>query len=124
MIQNSGKRMAELMEGVLLFSQLEAGRLAFNDPQPINVAACCEQIVTEMENAAARRCAVTLTTADLPNPLRVDESLLRHILTNLLSNAVKYSSPGSPIILGMRFEQSQLIMGVQDHQAFDPATGH
>jgi signal transduction histidine kinase len=91
-IQNSGKRMAELMESALLFSRLETDRLAFN-PQPVDLAAVCRKIVGEVGGQIE-------CTFDTPATVNADETLLRHILTNLLTNAVKYSN--APVTLDVR----------------------
>ncbi|MEI6083916.1 MAG: ATP-binding protein [Verrucomicrobiota bacterium] len=101
-IQTSGKRMAELMESALLFSRLEANRLAFN-PQPLDLAAFCRQFDSGC------------ICVDVPATVNADEALLRHILTNLLSNAAKYSQ--APVTLEVRGTTLRVI----DHGIGIPA---
>lgn len=95
-IQNSGKRMAELMESALLFSRLEANRLAFN-PQPMDLGVFCNKLAAEF----------SIDCNAVSTPIIGDESLLRHIVTNLLSNAVKYSD--KPVTLEVEGKTLRII---------------
>lgn len=90
------RRMADLMEEVLLLGQLDAGRLDFR-PVPIDLRALGRRLVDEVQSATGRRCPLRHRAPRAPTEAVADERLLRHILTNLLSNAIKYSAPGSPV---------------------------
>ncbi|HAV61704.1 MAG TPA: hypothetical protein DCY13_04980, partial [Verrucomicrobiales bacterium] len=94
-IKNS-RRMAGLMEEVLVLGRLDAGRMHFQ-PAPLDVAGLCRRLVDEVLSTLEGGCPVHFYTADLPAEVLADERLLRHILLNLLTNAVKYSEPGQPI---------------------------
>ena len=94
-IKNS-RRMAGLMEDVLLLGRLEAGRMKFL-PRPLDLAALCRRLVDEVSSTTSARCPIKFFTASLPAEAEADERLLRHILLNLLSNAVKYSEAGQPV---------------------------
>lgn len=92
-IQQSVRRMADMMEEVLLLGRAEAGRMPC-DPQPVDVPAFCERLVEQIRSVSDERCPIELwVEPDLPC-LLLDSSLLQHILGNLISNAVKYSPPG------------------------------
>jgi PAS domain S-box-containing protein len=95
-IKNS-RRMAGLMEDVLLLGRLDAGRMQFI-PGPLDLAALCRRLVDEVNSVCAARCPIEFSTASLPTEAQADERLLRHILLNLLNNAVKYSEPGETVI--------------------------
>lgn len=118
-IQNSGKRMAGLMEGVLMFSRLEAEQFAFN-PQPVDFPAFCKQIIAEVATATEQRCPIELST-DGTTSVRCDESLIRHILTNLLGNAVKYSPAGTPVSLRINSRADSVILRIEDQGIGIPA---
>ena len=95
-IKNS-RRMAGLMEDVLLLGRLDAGRMQFI-PGPLDLAALCRRLVDEVNSVSAARCPIEFSTAGLPADAQADERLLRHILLNLLNNAVKYSEAGETVI--------------------------
>jgi PAS domain S-box-containing protein len=95
-IQKNTRRMANLMEEVLLLSRVEAGKLTL-DPQALDLPALCRRLVDEVLSATNRRSSIELTVNAEVGEAYLDERLLRHILTNLLTNAVKYSSEGAPV---------------------------
>ena len=94
-IKNS-RRMAGLMEDVLLLGRLDSGRMEYV-PRPLDLAALCRRLVDEVSSVTDARCPIEFSTTDLPSEALVDERLLRHILLNLLNNAVKYSADGQAV---------------------------
>ncbi|GEP41273.1 hypothetical protein BGE01nite_05640 [Brevifollis gellanilyticus] len=92
-IQLNVRRMADMMEEVLLLGRAEAGRLPCN-PEPVNMQSFCQRLVDQIRSVSDARCPIELCVEKtLPN-LMLDTSMLHHILGNLISNAVKYSPPG------------------------------
>jgi len=95
-IRKSVHRMNDLVEDVLVLGKFDAGRMICA-PVPLNLAALCRRIATEIETAADREGVIHLRADDLDGEACADEGLLNHILTNLLSNALKFSAPGTPV---------------------------
>jgi PAS domain S-box-containing protein len=113
-IVKNTRRMAELMEEVLVLGRLDAGKMDFA-PAEMDLLAFCERTVDEVMAASENRCPIELDGAAAPEDFLGDERLLRHILTNLLSNAVKYSEAGSLVTLSLRVEGVRLAFAVRDH---------
>jgi PAS domain S-box-containing protein len=107
-IKKNTRRMAELMEEVLLLSRVEAGRLSL-EPQPIDLAIFCRRLVDEVLSATHRRCPIEVTLDATDGDTYADERLLRHILNNLLTNAVKYSPEG----VAVQFFMTRMAAGVR-----------
>jgi PAS domain S-box len=95
-IARNTRRMADMMEEVLVLSRLDAGKLEFN-PTSLDLRAFCRRVVDEVLSATNRRCHIELFFEDVPSEAKADEQLLGHIFTNLLSNAVKYSEAGATV---------------------------
>jgi PAS domain S-box-containing protein len=112
-ITRNSRRMADLMEEVLLLGRFEAGKMNFQ-PTPIDLAGLCRRIVDEMHSAIDRRCPIQLSVGPLPDTGQADERLLRHIFTNLLTNAAKYSAPGTPVNLTVQAEGRDALCIVRD----------
>ncbi len=119
-IQSHAWRMAELMEGVLVFGRAEAGRLEF---QPLNfdLAASCQGWAEELGRATDHRCPILIEVPPrLPSAFG-DASLLRHVVVNLLSNAVKYSPVGAEIVLSLQRQGNNATIQVRDRGIGIPA---
>ncbi|MGZ8920217.1 MAG: PAS domain S-box protein [Limisphaerales bacterium] len=113
-IKKNTRRMADLMEEVLLLSRVEAGRLSL-DPQPMDLAAFCRRLVDEVLSATNRRCPIEVTLEAAEGDTYADERLLQHILINLLTNAVKYSPEGMPVQFFMTQLATRARFEIQDH---------
>lgn len=95
-ITRNTRRMAAMMEEVLILSRLDAGKLIFQ-PAMLDLSLFCRRVVDEVLSATNRRCLIELSLNSVPPESEADERLLGHIFTNLLSNAVKYSEPGATV---------------------------
>jgi signal transduction histidine kinase len=105
--------MAGMMEGILVLSRLDAGRLDFT-PSALDLDGFCRRAVDEVLSATSRRCPIELALAPGLPQARADERLLTHILTNLLSNAVKYSEPGGRVRFAVEREGAEARCMIRD----------
>jgi signal transduction histidine kinase len=103
-----------MMEGVLLLSRVETATYD-SQPEPVRLADLCRRIVDEVESATSQRCPLVLRLGPLPESVRADRTLLRHLLTNLLSNAVKYSPPGSAVEIEAECPDTTARFTIRDH---------
>jgi len=112
-IDSAVQRMSALLEDVLLFSKAEAGRMEFN-PVELNLKQFCTQLVDELLSATNRRCPVDLLLAEISEPARGDEGLLRHVFSNLVANAAKYSPAGTSVKFSVSRDGGDAVFIVQD----------
>ena len=112
-IARNTRRMARMMEDILVLSRLEAGKLEFQ-PAPLDLNAFCSRAVAEVLSTTNNRCRIELSLKSLLPEAAADERLLGHILTNLLSNAVKYSEPGATVYLTMQKDGRDAVCMVRD----------
>jgi PAS domain S-box-containing protein len=112
-ISSNTRRMAGMMEEILVLSRLDAGKLEF-EPTATDLCVFCRRIVDEVLSATNRRCTVELALKSVPSAAKADERLLGHIFTNLLSNAVKYSEPGAKVRFAVEREGDIAVCIVQD----------
>jgi PAS domain S-box-containing protein len=112
-ISANTRRMAGMMEEILVLSRLEAGKLQCN-PASLDLTAFSRRIVDEVLSATNRRCPIELSLKSLLNGARADEGLLSHVFTNILSNAVKYSEPGGLVQFTLDRDGPELVGTVRD----------
>ena len=113
-IHKAVRRMADMMEEVLVLGRLENDRMTFK-PAALEIRSFCRRLCDEIESATGKCCPIHLQMNGAPEHASGDESLLRHIFTNLLSNAVKYSSPNQSVDFVMEPEGEKAICRVTDH---------
>lgn len=107
------RRMAAMMEEVLVLSRLDAGKLDFQ-PAALDLSGFCRRVVDEVLSATSRRCLIELSLDLAPQHATGDERLLGHIFTNLLTNAVKYSEPDEQVWFTVERAGPDAICHVRD----------
>ena len=112
-ILGNTRRMAEMMEEILVLSRLDAGKLDFR-PAVLDLDAFCRCVVDEVVSATSRRCPIEISLASGLPQAHADERLLAHILTNLLSNAVKYSEPGVRVRFAVERDSAEALCVIRD----------
>jgi signal transduction histidine kinase len=112
-IGRATRRMADLMEEVLLLSHVDSSRLE-HTPKKLDLEEFCRRLADELLSATNGKCPIELSFGNLDGEVSADESLLRHIFTNLLSNAVKYSPAGNPVHFQITRESRHAIFVVRD----------
>jgi signal transduction histidine kinase len=112
-ITRNTRRMAGMMEEILILSRLDAGKLDFQ-PAALDLNGFCRRLVDEVLSATNRRCLIELSLTSVPPKAKADERLLGHIFTNLLSNAVKYSEPGATVRFAVERDGPDAVCIVHD----------
>ncbi len=94
-ILNNGKHLLMLLNEVLDFSRLEAGRLNLN-PEIFDLSQIIRVTTAEMLSLAEAKKLSVQIQIDLQNAVVFNDPFrVRQILTNLLSNAIKFTESGS-----------------------------
>ena len=113
-IRSETRRMGELIDDLLAFSQLGRKSLV---PVSLDLGALSQEIVEEFRRSH-RESTVDLHVGDLP-AATADRAMIRQVLVNLLSNAVKYSTKKreGPIVIEMSGETNgaENIYIIRDH---------
>jgi signal transduction histidine kinase len=106
-------RLSKMVNGLLDFSRLEAGR-AQATLVPTDLAAFTASLAGAFRPAAEHaglRLRVDCPT--LPAPVPVDPEMWEKVVFNLLSNAVKYTHQGE-IHVSLRWEDAHAVLAVRD----------
>jgi PAS domain S-box-containing protein len=98
-IRNAGEALLEIINEILDFSKVEAGKLAL-EHQPFDLRQCAEDaldLVTARAMGKGLECGY-LIEPDVPAAVRGDVTRVRQVLVNLLSNAVKFTESGDVLL--------------------------
>ena len=114
-IQQSGEQLLTLINDVLDFAKIEAGKqeLSLTD---IPLAKFL-RIIAEIIGVKAEQKGLAFicdSAPDLPGGIRADEKRLRQALLNLLANAVKFTDQGQVTLRVRFFPPARLRFEVQD----------
>ncbi|MCS7314816.1 MAG: HAMP domain-containing sensor histidine kinase [Bryobacterales bacterium] len=94
LIRNEGRRLAEMVEQVLAFAGMQAGRLKYNF-QPLEVRDLIAQVTEACQGPAAQAGVEIETRIEEGCPkVLADPSALSQALRNLVQNALKYAGSG------------------------------
>ncbi len=113
-VQESCARLEGMIEDLLAWSKLRAGRITV-DRHPSDVWRVIRDVAEELA-PQARQAEVNLslhTTGDLP-PVDTDTSLLEQVLSNLVENAIKYNRPGGQVTVSVRSSPEGAVIEVSD----------
>lgn len=113
-IRTSGGYLADLIEGLLDISRIEAGKLEIRDER-VKLRAMVSQLGAYFAERAQRK-GISFSVDGLerlPELVRSDGKRLRQILTNLFSNAVKYTVQGG-VDVRISFRDEVMSMTVSD----------
>jgi PAS domain S-box-containing protein len=123
LIEKSGTRLLDTLNGVLNLSKLEAGEMEL-ELSPVDLAAEAKETV-EQFGPEAREAEVSLEAETEAGPTwaYADRQGLQIILQNLVSNAIKYTEPGGQIWVRVRTERDAAVLEVEDTGiGMDPET--
>jgi signal transduction histidine kinase/ActR/RegA family two-component response regulator len=117
-IRRNGDRLLGLINDVLDFSKLEAGRMRV-EPVPCSPVAVTQDAIALLRPSARAKGLELVSRYDFPLPahVRLDPSRLHQILINILGNAIKFTDHGG-VRVRLRMEPAEsgarLRIDVQD----------
>ncbi len=95
MIEQSGEQLLALVNDLLDFEKIEAGKLDVRR-EAVELAPLLESLNSTLTPVALDKgLSLVFETEGLPEALQSDRDRLRQVLTNLLTNAIKYSDHGT-----------------------------
>lgn len=98
-IVSSGNALMTVINDILDFAKLEAGKLRLN-PRPFNLRQTVYEVATMMQARAIEKDIEMIVryAPNLPEGVVADDSRLRQVLGNLIGNAVKFTENGYVLI--------------------------
>ncbi len=113
LIRRNGLRLQKLVNTLLDFSRIEAGRLQASY-EPIDLAAFTADLASTFRSAMERAgLDYQVHCPPLPEPVHVDRDMWEKIVLNLVSNAFKYTLTGQ-VTVRLRTGNGRAELTVQD----------
>ena len=112
-ISRNGLRLGKLVNMLLDFSRIEAGRMQASY-EPADIAQVTAELASVFRSAVDRAgLAFEVDCPPLPEPVYLDRGMWEKVVLNLLSNALKFTFDGS-IHIAVRAEGGQAVVTVAD----------
>ncbi|WP_067479044.1 SpoIIE family protein phosphatase [Actinomadura hibisca] len=112
-IHRNGLRLGKLVNTLLDFSRIEAGRMQAGY-EPVDLAAVTGELASVFRSAMDKAgLDFQVDCAPLPEPVHIDRGMWEKVLLNLLSNALKFTFEGS-IRVTTRAEGGEAVVTVED----------
>src|SRR5687767_10748311 len=98
-VRNSGEALLTIINNILDFSKVEAGKLEIEDVE-FNLRAVVDDVVDLLAAQAQSKGLelVAVTEQAVPAAMRGDPGRVRQVLTNLVGNAIKFTSAGEVVV--------------------------
>jgi signal transduction histidine kinase/ActR/RegA family two-component response regulator len=114
-VQTSGDALLTIINDVLDYSKIEAGRMTVEQID-FSLRSVCDEVRSILQAQVAQRALVMSLAYDatLPQFIRGDPVRVRQVLLNLASNAVKFTERGTVRIEVSRLDGAQLKISVTD----------
>ena len=112
-IHRNALRLVKLVNTLLDFSRIEAGRMEARY-EPVDLAAFTADLASVFRSAVARAgLAYRVDCRELPEPVYIDREMWEKVVFNLLSNALKFTFDGT-ISVTLRAEDSGAVVRISD----------
>ncbi|MGJ5178294.1 ATP-binding protein [Bradyrhizobium oligotrophicum] len=115
LIHRNGIRLLKLVNTLLDFSRIEAGRMTARF-EPVDLAAFTSELVSNFRSATDRAgLRLVIAAASLSEPVYVDRDMWEKIVLNLVSNAFKFTFDGEiAVTVGLAADRRHAELIVRD----------
>ncbi|WP_018684900.1 SpoIIE family protein phosphatase [Actinokineospora enzanensis] len=121
MVHRNGLRLGKLVNSLLDFSRIEAGRMRATY-EPVDLSAVTAELASVFRSAVDKAgLTFEVDCPPLPEPVYVDRGMWEKVILNLLSNALKFTFDGS-IAISTRVEAGRAVVTVADTGIGVPVT--
>ena len=119
--QQNSERLLFLVNDLLDMQKIEQGQLEVN-MIPVDASILLQECLQNMQSYAQEFGPKLVLNDQAPHAvISVDSDRLQQVIANLIANAVKFSPKNSVVMLSIRCEEQQLVIGVQDQGSGIPS---
>lgn len=113
-IQHSQRHLLGLIDGLLIYSQAEAGKVQFHlENIPVRELLTSSEALTSPQ-ANARDLRLSIVECVTPGSAYGDREKIQQIIVNLLGNSIKFTEPGGNIVARCECDAHAVRISVKD----------
>ncbi len=112
-ISNSSKNAYHLLENLLVWSQSQSGKLAFN-PTINNLSEAIKENIELIESQSAKKGIQVFTEVNAQYDAFFDVNMINTVMRNLLTNALKFTAPKGRVTVSAKQTENVCEVTVSD----------
>jgi signal transduction histidine kinase len=114
-IQESVKRMNQMLNDIIIMGKSDTGKLALKTA-PIDLNLFLQNLVDDLLQREAKKSHPNLITKieGLPEDAYVDAEIVRQGIENILSNAFKFADANTEVVMEAHMEKNNIVISVKD----------
>ena len=112
-ISNSSKNAYSLLENLLVWSQSQSGKLAFN-PTINNLSEAIKENIELIESQSAKKGIQVFTEVNAQYDAFFDVNMINTVMRNLLTNALKFTAPKGRVTVSAKQTENVCEVTVSD----------
>ena len=115
-ISISGNNLLNLVNTILDFAKLEAGKVSYT-PKMTLISEIVNEVSIIVSSLAEAKNIQLQLPSDISLALHIDMQLIKQVLINILSNAIKFTPDNGKVTLSIKFDQqnSEYVMTISDN---------
>jgi signal transduction histidine kinase len=112
-INDSGRRLLDIINSVLELSKLESGDMDFS-PEPVDLQQMICECLRELKGDADRAALTIENNAAVRADILADQRLAKRVLFNTLSNAIKFNRAGGTVRIELTTAPEEATVTIVD----------
>lgn len=113
-IQNSGHSIFRLLDDLLTWARLDAGKFPFQ-PSTVNIGEICETVVADYAMVAVKKkIDLKSENTEIQNFVFADNMMLKTVVRNLVDNAIKFTPENGQVKIAVARRNDKIIVSVSD----------
>jgi len=112
-IASSVGYLTKILDDLLTIEKTEDSQIQFSK-EDVELVDCIDQIIEDLKENLKENQQIIFEHQEKIN-LKINEYLLRSVITNLLNNALKYSGEGSNIVIKSKKQRGNILIEVKDN---------
>ena len=113
-IQNSGHSIFRLLDDLLTWARLDAGKFPFQ-PSTVNISEICKSVVADYAMVAVKKkIDLKSENTDTQHFVFADNMMLKTVIRNLVDNAIKFTPENGQVKIAVTRRNDKIIVSISD----------
>lgn len=113
-VNNSAKKVYNLLENLLTWSRIQIGGMSFY-PENVDFKKLVEETIGLLEDVAKNKNITIIDLVKENTLVHIDKNMIETVLRNIIVNAIKFSNLGGEISVGAKEDNGMIDICIEDN---------